>query len=364
MKFSLSFSNCCNLSADVNKITHGKQITENFHIFSYNELKAATHGFSSSNKIGEGGFGCIYKGQLRDGTVVAIKVLSVDLESMRGEREFISEIAALTHIKHENLVVLLGCCVDGSHRLLVYDYMENNCLAQTFLGGENNRIKFSWTKRRDISLGVASGIAHLHEELSPHIVHRDIKASNILLDHNFRPRVSDFGLSKLFRDGISHISTRVAGTLGYISPEYAVTGHLTRKSDVYSFGVLLLEIVSGRPVVDFSLEDGEQHLVKKAWAMYNTGKLLQLVDPVLGTDFLKEEAVRLLKVGLLCVQETTSLRPHMSAAVKMMTNEMDLEDAKVTQPGYITNLMDIKIGHRDTSHCSFSKAFTSDRSRS
>lgn len=181
------------------------------------------------------------KGQLRDGTTVAVKVLSVEIESMRGEREFVSELSALTDIKHENLVTLQGCCVEGASRFLVYDYMENNSLAQTLLGlhfsvshpsmnwskheikslmlfvwligAKQNRMEFGWEARRGISLGVGRGLAYLHEEIQPHIIHRDIKAANILLDQNLAPKISDFGLSKLFVDSRSHISTRVAGTL-------------------------------------------------------------------------------------------------------------------------------------------------------
>ncbi|KAK2972136.1 hypothetical protein RJ640_007197 [Escallonia rubra] len=352
MKFPFCF--CSNSDTTlVKNSSHGGQPVQNFRVYSRIELKDASNGFHSKNKVGEGGFGSVYKGRLQDGTIVAIKVLSVELESMRGEREFISELAALSDIRHENLVRLRGCCVDGAKRFLVYDYMENNSLAHCFLGGEHNRIRFSWAQRRDVTLGVARGLAYLHEEVDPHIVHRDIKASNILLDRDFAPKVSDFGLSKLFRDDISHISTRVAGTLGYLSPEYAISGHLTRKSDVYSFGVLLLEIMSGRSVVDFDVEHGEQYLVDKAWEMYNANNLLQLVDPVLNGDFPSEEAFQFARVGLLCVQEKTKLRPRMSIAIQMLTNEIDTVNITISQPGHVADLMDVKIGHRSNSNSFF-----------
>ncbi|CAA3001404.1 serine threonine- kinase isoform X2 [Olea europaea subsp. europaea] len=328
-----------------------------FPVFSYNQIKTATQGFR--HKIGEGGFGSVYKGRLPNGNFVAVKVLSVELESMRGEREFISEIAALSDIKHENLVILRGCCIDGAKRLLVYDFMENNSLFHTFLGGEHNRMKFNWTLRRNVSLGIAKGLSYLHEEVNPHIIHRDIKARNILLDENFTPKLADFGLARLFRENMSHISTRVAGTLGYLSPEYATSGHLTRKSDVYSFGVLLLEIVSGRPVVDYHLQYGDQFLVEKAWEMYSSNNLLELVDSVLGGDFLKEEAIRFLRVGLLCVQETTKLRPRMSTAVKMLNNEMETENIEITRPGLVADLMELKIRQNQSSHFSSSQASSS-----
>ncbi|XP_069144846.1 putative serine/threonine-protein kinase isoform X4 [Solanum lycopersicum] len=334
----------------------------NFTVYSYSELKAATHGFRASNKIGEGGFGSVYKGRLQDGTFMAVKVLSVELESMRGEREFVSEIAALSDIKHENLVNLRGCCVDGAHRLLVYDYMENNSLSLTLLGGEQNRSKFTWTLRKGVSIGIAKGLSYLHEEVSPHVVHRDIKTSNILLDENFTPKIADFGLARLFTENMSHISTRVAGTLGYLSPEYAISGHLTRKSDVYSFGVVLLEIVSGSPVVAFDITRGEHFLVNKAWEMYNADQLLELVDPVLDRELLNDdEALRFLKVGLLCVQENASLRPKMSMVIKMLSRDgaIIVDEMKITQPGIVADLMDVKIGRKHSSQSFFSKASTS-----
>ncbi|KAI3748400.1 hypothetical protein L6452_11438 [Arctium lappa] len=359
MKFSFPCSECfCSTSEDkvVHKNDKGEERAKNFRLFSYHELKVASDGFSSKNKVGEGGFGSVYKGRLRDGTIVAIKVLSVELESMRGEREFISEIAALSDVQHENLVTLHGCCVEGAKRCLVLDYMENNSLAYRFLGGEQNRTRFSWTTRKNVSLGVAKALAYLHEEKNPHIVHRDIKASNVLLDHNFNPKVADFGLSRLFQDDTSHISTRVAGTLGYLSPEYAISGRLTRKSDVYSFGVLLLEIISGRSVVDFDVEHGEQFLVDKAWDMYNCESLVELVDHLLlkeADDGLRSEAVLFLKVGLLCVQENTKLRPRMSEVIKMLTNETSVEKVKILQPGFVADLMDVKIGDKKKSSQSF-----------
>ncbi|KAL5998391.1 hypothetical protein ACLOJK_009331 [Asimina triloba] len=304
--------------------------------FSLKELKKATQGFRSSNKIGDGGFGSVYKGKLRDGSVVAVKVLSA--ESRQGDREFVAEIAALSHVRHKNLVDLRGCCIQASSRILVYDYMPGNSLSQTLLGMR-------------IAFGVAHGLAYLHDQIRPHVVHRDIKAGNILLDHDLTAKISDFGLAKLFTDNITHMSTRVAGTIGYLAPEYAVSGQVTRKSDVYSFGILLMEIVSGRSVADFAAEYLEQPMAMHAWELYQAKQLEQLVDPALEGEISegKEEAVEFLKVALLCVQETPGLRPQMPKVVKMLEADVDTGDVVISQPGVI-NFTDMKIGqNRSTS---------------
>ncbi|XP_052200151.1 putative serine/threonine-protein kinase isoform X2 [Diospyros lotus] len=325
-----------------------KRGLQTFQAFTYNELKASTNNFRSSSKIGRGGFGTVYKGKLEDGRVIAVKMLSV--ESKQGDREFMAEIASMSNVSHDNLVKLHGGCVDGAHRIIVYEYLEKNNLAQTLLGGKEKRMKIGWKTRYRICLGIAQGLAYIHEQVKPHIVHRDIKASNILLDRNFAPKISDFGLSKLFPDdSITHISTRVAGTLGYLAPEYAVTGRLTRKSDIYSFGVLLLEIVSGRSAVDFNLHLGEHYLVERAWDLYNRNKLVELVDPMLAGKFPETEAVRLLKVGLLCVQEACGLRPRISRAVRMIVGEIEVDRLEIMQPGLITDITNIKIADRQSS---------------
>ncbi|MED6131110.1 hypothetical protein PIB30_006729 [Stylosanthes scabra] len=313
-----------------------------FRVFSYRELSSATRGFHPSLKIGEGGFGSVYKGVLRDGTLVAVKVLSIEVESMRGEREFVAELATLANIKHQNLVILRGCCVEGTKRYLVYDHMENNNLYHTFLGSEKSRMRFNWEARKDVSIGVASVLAFLHEELKPHILHRDIKSSNILLDRDFTPKVSDFGLAKLLRDEKSYVSTRVAGTLGYLAPEYASSGQVSRKSDVYSFGVLLLEIVSGRSVVGV-YHDMERFIVEKAWAAYGENDVLKMVDPVLDMKYPVEEAKRFVMVGLLCVQETAKLRPRMAEVVEMLKNKKDMEGVQISKPGFVEDLRSIRI---------------------
>ncbi|KAG9149992.1 hypothetical protein Leryth_010058 [Lithospermum erythrorhizon] len=310
-------------------------------LFSYKELKIATDDFSPANKIGEGGFGSVFKGKLRNGTVVAIKVLSAG--SSQGVREFLTEITVISGIEHENLVKLYGCCAEGDHRILVYGYLENLSLAQTLLGRGTSGIQFNWKIRTKICSGIARGLAFLHEEVIPHIVHRDIKASNILLDRDLNPKISDFGLAKIFPASMTHVSTRVAGTMGYLAPEYAVRGRLTRKADIYSFGILLLEIVSGRSNTNKRLPYEEQYLLLRMWKCYEEGDLIQLVDTSMGGEFDVDEACKFLKVGLLCTQEMPKDRPPMTEVVKMLTGEIDLGDnQKISRPGLISELISLR----------------------
>lgn len=320
---------------------------ENITRFSYKELDRATARFDQSNKIGEGGYGPVYKGTLRDGTAVAVKVLS--LQSRQGAREFLSELITISDISHENLVKLYGCCVEGSHKILVYNYLENNSLAQTLLGSQHSSIQFNWRTRVNICIGVAQGLAYLHDGVRPHVVHRDIKASNILLDHDLTPKISDFGLAKLLPSDVSHISTRVAGTLGYLAPEYAIRGQVTRKSDVYSFGVLLIEIVSGRCNTDTKLPYEDQILLEKTWAYYDQGQLDEIIDSSLGDDLDVDEACRFLKVGLLCTKNVTKRRPDMSTVTRMLKGEEDVESQEITKPDVIRDFRDLKLRSKATS---------------
>lgn len=314
---------------------------QNLKLYSYKELKAATDDFSPGNKIGEGGFGPVYLGKLRHGKQAAIKVLSA--ESRQGAREFLTEIKVICDIEHENLAKLIGCCVEGNHRILVYDYIENNSLAQTLLGNGHSSIQFSWRTRTKISIGIARGLAYLHEEVRPHIVHRDIKAGNILLDKDLTPKISDFGLAKLIPVNMTHVSTRVAGTIGYLAPEYAIRGQLTRRADVYSFGVLLVEVVSGRCNTNSLLPADEQYILERVWDLYERNELVELVDTAMYGDFDPEEACKYLKIGLLCTQDNPKLRPVMSTVVKMLSGEIKIDETKITKPGLISDFMDLKV---------------------
>ncbi|KAH9288352.1 hypothetical protein KI387_032469 [Taxus chinensis] len=282
----------------------------------------------------------IFLGALKDGTEVAVKQLSA--ESKQGVREFLTEIATISAIKHENLVMLHGCCVEGYHRILVYGYVENNSISHVLFGSNDATINLDWKARSKICIGTARGFAYLHEEVKPHIVHRDIKASNILLDGDLNPKIADFGLAKLFPDNITHISTRVAGTIGYLAPEYAMRGQLTKKADVYSFGVLVLEIISGRGNTNTSLPVEEQILLEMTWHLYEENRLLELVDPRL-EEYSKEEALRFINVALLCTQATPKIRPTMSQVVALLSEEGTFSEKSLSRPGYISDLKDLKI---------------------
>ncbi|XP_058186451.1 probable LRR receptor-like serine/threonine-protein kinase At1g56140 isoform X2 [Rhododendron vialii] len=300
------------------------------YTFSYAELKAATADFNPANKLGEGGFGPVFKGTLNDGRVIAVKQLSV--ASHQGKRQFVAEIATISAVQQRNLVKLYGCCIEGEKRLLVYEYLENKSLDQALFARKTS-LYLDWPTRFDICLGVARGLAYLHEESRLRIVHRDVKASNILLDSDLNPKISDFGLAKLYDDKKTHISTRVAGTIGYLAPEYAMRGHLTEKADVFGFGVVALEVVSGRPNSDTSLEEEKIYLLEWAWHLHQNNNEVELVDANL-SEFNEEEVKRLIGVALLCTQSSPQTRPSMSRAVAMLLADIEVS-AVTSQPGYL-----------------------------
>ncbi|CAN4105675.1 unnamed protein product [Withania somnifera] len=292
--------------------------------FTLKQIKAATNNFDASNKIGEGGFGAVYKGQLSDGTSVAVKQLS--RQSKQGDREFLNEIGMISCLQHPNLVKLHGCCIEGTELLLVYEYLENNSLARILFNSEKSQMILDWPTRFKICVGIAKGLAFLHEESSVRIVHRDIKATNVLLDRDLNPKISDFGLARLTEDDNTHISTRVAGTIGYMAPEYALWGYLTYKADVYSYGIVLLETVSGKNNNNYMPSDNFICLLDWACHLLQNGKLEELIDDKLGSQFSKEEAERIVKVALLCTSATPTLRPMMSEAVRMLEGKSGVPD--------------------------------------
>ncbi|CAI0409254.1 unnamed protein product, partial [Linum tenue] len=292
-------------------------------MFTLRQIKYATNNFDPTNKIGEGGFGPVYKGMLSDGGVIAVKQLSS--KSKQGNREFVNEIGMISALQHPNLVKLYGCCIEGNQLLLVYEYLENNSLARALFGKHENKLKLDWQTRKKILLGIAKGLAYLHEESRLKIVHRDIKATNVLLDKDLNAKISDFGLAKLDEEENTHISTRIAGTIGYMAPEYAMRGYLTDKADVYSFGIVILETMSGTSNTNYRPKEEFVYLLDWAYVLQEQGNLLELVDPELGKSYSKEEARKLLNIALLCTNPSPTLRPPTSSVVKMMEGKAPVQ---------------------------------------
>ncbi|XP_016648407.1 PREDICTED: probable leucine-rich repeat receptor-like serine/threonine-protein kinase At3g14840 isoform X1 [Prunus mume] len=314
--------------------------------FSFRQLKDATNNFDKANKIGEGGFGPVYKGLLSDGTAIAVKQLSS--KSKQGNREFVNEIGTIFALQHPHLVKLHGCCIEGNQLLLVYEYMENNSLARALFGSEESQLKLGWPTRHKICVGIATGLAYLHEESRLKVVHRDIKATNVLLDKNLTPKISDFGLAKLDEEDNSHISTRIAGTYGYMAPEYAMRGYLTDKADVYSFGILVLEIVSGRNNTTYRAKEKSFYLLDWAHLLKEQGNLMDLVDPRLSSDFNKEEVMLTINVALLCCNVTSTVRPTMSSVVSMLEGRAAVQEL-VSDPNASTNEIEAMRKHFESS---------------
>uniref|UniRef100_A0A2P2P0X7 non-specific serine/threonine protein kinase n=1 Tax=Rhizophora mucronata TaxID=61149 RepID=A0A2P2P0X7_RHIMU len=310
--------------------------------FKIQDLEKATDDFSSKNYIGRGGFGFVYKGVLADGTVVAVKrIIESDFQA---DAEFCNEVEIISNLKHRNLVPLRGCClVDesdnygerGSQRYLVYGYMPNGNLDDHLFPASDDQVGrnlLTWPQRKSIILDVAKGLAYLHYGVKPAIYHRDIKPTNILLDTDMRARVADFGLAKQSREGQSHLTTRVAGTHGYLAPEYALYGQLTEKSDVYSFGVVVLEIMCGRKALDLSSSDSPRAflITDWAWSLLKSGKLEQALDASLlkegnsSNSNPKSIMKRFVLVGILCAHVMVALRPTILDALKMLEGDVEV----------------------------------------
>ncbi|CAH2076841.1 unnamed protein product [Thlaspi arvense] len=293
--------------------------------FTYDELSIATEGFSESNLLGQGGFGYVHKGVLPGGKEVAVK--SLKLGSGQGEREFQAEVEIISRVHHRHLVSLVGYCISGGKRLLVYEFLPNNTL-EFHLHGKGRPV-LDWPIRVKIALGSARGLAYLHEDCHPRIIHRDIKAANILLDFSFETQVADFGLAKLSQDNYTHVSTRVMGTFGYLAPEYASSGKLSDKSDVFSFGVMLLELITGRPPVDLtgemedSLVDWARPVCLKA---AQDGDYSQLADPRLETNYDQQEMARMASCAAAAIRHSARRRPKMSQIVRALEGDVSMDD--------------------------------------
>uniref|UniRef100_A0A453DNM9 non-specific serine/threonine protein kinase n=1 Tax=Aegilops tauschii subsp. strangulata TaxID=200361 RepID=A0A453DNM9_AEGTS len=305
----------------------------NCRFFTYEEMHNITNGFSDQNLLGEGGFGSVYKGCLPEGREVAIKKLKDG--SGQGEREFQAEVEIISRVHHRHLVSLVGYCISGDQRLLVYDFVPNDTL-HYHLHGRGVPV-LEWPARVKISAGSAKGIAYLHEDCHPRIIHRDIKSSNILLDNNFEAQVADFGLARLAMDFATHVTTRVMGTFGYMAPEYASSGKLTEKSDVFSFGVVLLELITGRKPVDASNPLGDESLVEWARPLLTqaleTGNVGELLDPRLDKNFNEVELFHMIEAAAACIRHSAPRRPRMSQVVRALDSLTDVDLTNGVQPG-------------------------------
>lgn len=288
--------------------------------FTFKELERATKSFSQHNFVGEGGFGRVYKGRLEStGQIVAVKQL--DRNGLQGNREFLVEVLMLSLLHHTNLVNLIGYCADGDQRLLVYEFMANGALEDHLHDLPENKDSLDWNMRMRVAAGAAKGLEYLHEKANPPVIYRDFKSSNILLDEEWHPKLSDFGLAKLGPVGDkTHVSTRVMGTYGYCAPEYAMTGQLTVKSDVYSFGVVLLELITGRKAIDNTRSQGEHNLV--AWArplFKDRRKFPAMADPLLQGRYPMRGLYQALAVAAMCLQEQASQRPMIHDVVTALS---------------------------------------------
>uniref|UniRef100_A0A0E0MFB0 Protein kinase domain-containing protein n=1 Tax=Oryza punctata TaxID=4537 RepID=A0A0E0MFB0_ORYPU len=324
--------------------------------FYYKDLKVATNNFSEQSKLGEGGFGDVFKALLKNGKTVAVKRLTV-METSRAKADFESEVKLISNVHHRNLVRLLGCASKGSECLLVYEYMANGSLDKFLFGEKSGTL--NWKQRFNIIVGMARGLAYLHEEFHVRIIHRDIKSSNVLLDDEFQPKIADFGLARLIPDDHSHLSTNFAGTLGYTAPEYAIHGQLSEKVDTYGFGVVTLEIIGGRKLNDARLEPDSQYLLEWAWKLYEDNNLIQLVDRSLDTEeYNHEEVKRIIEIALLCTQSAVASRPIMSDVVVLLLTR-NAPEFQPTRPTFIDATRRVPGETSTSSSSSASKATVS-----
>ncbi|KAL7592393.1 hypothetical protein Lser_V15G35267 [Lactuca serriola] len=301
-------------------------------LFTFSIIAKATDSFAPENKLGEGGFGPVYKGILEEGQEIAVKRLSKT--SSQGLDEFKNEVICISKLQHRNLVRLLGCSIDGNEKLLVYEYMPNRSL-DWFIFDKTRSSLLDWPTRFNIIKGIARGLLYLHQDSRLRIIHRDLKASNILLDLDMNPKISDFGIARSFGGNETQANTeRVVGTYGYMSPEYALDGIFSIKSDVFSFGVLVLEIVSGKRNRGFVHPEHDNNLIGHAWRMHNEGRTMELIDSTFCKSSDPCEVLRSVEVGLLCVQQSPDDRPEMSSVVLMLGNEGAM--LKPKQPAFFT----------------------------
>ncbi|XP_059286033.1 cysteine-rich receptor-like protein kinase 10 [Lycium ferocissimum] len=287
--------------------------------YDFGTIEAATNCFSAQNKIGKGGFGDVYKGKFLTGQEVAVKRLS--RRSSQGVKEFTNEVVLVAKLQHRNLVRLLGFCLEGEEKILIYELVPNKSL-DYFLFDTKKQSSFDWSIRDKIIRGIVRGLVYLHEDSRLRIIHRDLKASNILLDKDMNPKISDFGMARIFGVDQTEGSTNtIVGTYGYMSPEYALHGQFSVKSDVFSFGVLLLEIISGKRTRSFYHEGGLEDLLTHAWKLWKDGKAMELVDPTLDDSNSTSEVMRRIHIGLLCVQNDLDERPTTALVAHILSSD-------------------------------------------
>ncbi|EOA33204.1 hypothetical protein CARUB_v10019815mg [Capsella rubella] len=312
------------------------QDVSGLEFFDINTIQNATNNFGLSNKLGQGGFGSVYKGNMQDGKQIAVKRLCSS--SGQGKDEFMNEIVLISKLQHRNLVRVLGCCIDGEEKLLIYEFMLNKSL-DTFVFDKRKKLELDWPKRFDIIQGIARGLLYLHRDSRLKVIHRDLKVSNILLDEGMNPKISDFGLARMYQGTQYQDKTRrVVGTLGYMSPEYAWTGVFSEKSDIYSFGVLLLEIISGEKISLFSYGEEGKTLLAYAWESWCKSKGVDLLDQDIANSCHPSEVGRCVQIGLLCVQHQPSDRPNTLELLSMLTSTSVLRPPK--QPTFVVHSRD------------------------
>ncbi|KAK1290893.1 PTI1-like tyrosine-protein kinase [Acorus calamus] len=337
-----SLTSCCGSD----KVDEGS-----WRIFTYKELCTATNNFSEENKLGEGGFGSVYWGKTADGLQIAVKKLKA--MNSKAEMEFAVEVEVLGRVRHKNLLGLRGYCAGTDHRLIVYDYMPNLSLLSHLHGQFAGEVQLNWKRRMNIILGSAEGLKYLHHEVTPHIIHRDIKASNVLLDSDFEPLVADFGFAKLIPDGVSHMTTRVKGTLGYLAPEYAMWGKVSDSCDVYSFGILMLELITGRKPIEKLPGGIKRSITEWAEPYIAKGRFKDLVDPRLRGNFDEAQLRRTIDAAALCVQSEPERRPNMKKVVGMLMGaveeekEVMMRQLRIESVKYGKELMELDQGSDD-----------------
>ncbi|XP_039024804.1 putative receptor-like protein kinase At4g00960 [Hibiscus syriacus] len=311
--FRSSSSNVGDNVEDLERIAQQEQKS-----FLFETLVAATKDFHSHHKLGEGGFGPVYRGKLDDGREIAVKKLSQN--SSQGKKEFENEAKVLARVQHRNVVNLLGYCIHGDEKLLVYEYITNQSLDKV-LFKPSRKEELDWKRRYEIITGIARGLLYLHNDSHNRIIHRDIKASNILLDDKWVPKIADFGMARLFPEGETHVNTRVAGTNGYMAPEYVMHGHLSVKADVFSFGVLVLELISGHRNSSLSSNADARNLLEWVDKLYKKGKGMEIMDAAIASSAPSEQVAICIQIGLLCVQSDPKVRPDMHRVVIMLSKK-------------------------------------------